>query len=184
MHQESTESHSGMAQTRIWCLGIEPRLVGGWAETHRGFPKWTMVKWGFSTGIYTDVVHSKNSEDRSAGTGTATKYNAIVTGQFCNCAKEALRITKPKMAYWRWYRKKNDSIVKRQFCNCTKEALCSTLVEATGTVRLFLSVRMERMSPDADKRRSLLACTVVLLLSTWKQNEQRSETAFWAWKNN
>ena len=35
---------------------------------------------------------------------------------------------------------------------------------------------MERMSRDADKRRSLFACAVALLLSTWKLNEQRSET--------
>ena len=37
---------------------------------------------------------------------------------------------------------------------------------------------MERMSRDADKRRSILASAVALLLSTEKQNEQRSETVF------
>ena len=37
---------------------------------------------------------------------------------------------------------------------------------------------MERMSRDADKRLPLLARGVALLLSTWKQNEQRSETVF------
>ena len=34
------------------------------------------------------------------------------------------------------------------------------------------------MSQDADKRRSWLECAVALLLLTWKQNEQRSETVF------
>ena len=37
---------------------------------------------------------------------------------------------------------------------------------------------MEPMSRDVDKRLSLLACVVALLLSTWKQNEHRSETVF------
>ena len=44
-----------------------------------------------------------------------------------------------------------------------------------GTV---IAIRMERISRDAGKRRSLFACAVALLLSTWKQNEQRSETVF------
>ena len=44
--------------------------------------------------------------------------------------------------------------------------------------RYVIANRMERMSRDADKRISLLARGVALLLSTWKQNEQRSETVF------
>ena len=44
--------------------------------------------------------------------------------------------------------------------------------------RYVIANRMERMSRDADKRLSLLARGVALLLSTWKQNEQRSETVF------
>ena len=39
--------------------------------------------------------------------------------------------------------KKYDSIVTRQFCNCTKGALRATLVDATGTGRLLLSVWSE-----------------------------------------
>ena len=62
--------------------------------------------------------------------------------------------------------KKYDGIVTRKFCNSTKGALRATLVDATGTVRLLPSVRMERMSRDADKRCSLLACAVALLMST------------------
>ena len=45
---------------------------------------------------FTDMVHSEIAQNRSAGAGTAKKYDAIVTRQFCECAKEALRITKPK----------------------------------------------------------------------------------------
>ena len=37
---------------------------------------------------------------------------------------------------------------------------------------------MERVSRDADKRRSVLTCAVARLLSTWKQSEQSSETVF------
>ena len=43
---------------------------------------------------------------------------------------------------------------------------------------MVIATRMERMSRDADKRRSILASAVALLLSTEKQNEQRSETVF------
>ena len=71
---------------------------------------------------------------------------------------------------------KFDSIVTRQSCNYTKEALRATLVDATA--RYGYSISIERMSRDVDKRPSLLACGVALLLSTWKQNEQRSETVF------
>ena len=66
IHQESMESHSGMAQTRIWCLSIEPRLMAGWVWTRRVFPKWTMVKWEFSIVINTDMVHSEIAQNRSA----------------------------------------------------------------------------------------------------------------------
>ena len=52
------------------------------------------------------MVHSEIAQNRSAGAGTAKKYDAIVTRQFCECAKEALRITKPKKEHWRWTRKK------------------------------------------------------------------------------
>ena len=38
---------------------------------------------------------------------------------------------------------KNDSIVPRQVCNCTNDALRATLVYATGTVRLLISVWIE-----------------------------------------
>ena len=92
------------------------------------------------------MVRSTVNQNRRIGAGTAKqKYNAIVTRQFCNCAKEALRSTKPKQAYWRWHRKNiYGIIVTRQFfCNCTKEALRATLVDATGTVRLLLSVWSE-----------------------------------------
>ena len=40
------------------------------------------------------------------------------------------------------------------------------------------ATHIERMSREAGKRRSFFACAVALLLSTWKQNEQRSETVF------
>ena len=43
---------------------------------------------------------------------------------------------------------------------------------------MVIATRMERMSRDADKRRSILASTVALLRSTEKKNEQRSETVF------
>ena len=43
---------------------------------------------------------------------------------------------------------------------------------------MVIATRMERMSRDADKRRSILASTVALLRSTGKKNEQRSETVF------
>ena len=43
---------------------------------------------------------------------------------------------------------------------------------------MVIATRMERMSRDADKRRSILASAVALLLSTEKQNEQRRETVF------
>ena len=39
--------------------------------------------------------------------------------------------------------KKYDGIVTRKFCNSTKGALRATLVDATGTVRLLLSVWSE-----------------------------------------
>ena len=88
------------------------------------------------------------------------------------------QITKPKRAYWRWHRKNiDDSIVTRQFCNCTKEALPATLVDATGTVWLSLSVRSECREMQISGAH-YLACAVALLLSTRKQNEQRSETVF------
>ena len=58
--------------------------------------------------------------------------------------------------------KQYDSIVTRQFCNCTKEALRATLVDATGTVRLSLSVWSEcremRMSGAHYLRVQLLCC--------------------------
>ena len=58
--------------------------------------------------------------------------------------------------------KKYDSIVTRQFCNCTKEALRATLVDATGTVRLLLSVWSEcremRISGPRYLRAELLCC--------------------------
>ena len=41
---------------------------------------------------------------------------------------------------------------------------------------MVIATRMERMSRDADKRRSILASTVALVRSTGKKNEQRSET--------
>ena len=110
------------------------------------------------------MVHSTITQNRRMGAGTAKQKNiAIIKRQFCNCAKEALRITKPKRAHWRWHRKKkNDSIVTRQFCNCTKEALRATLVDATGTVRLSLSVWSEcremRMSGAHYLRVQLLCC--------------------------
>ena len=56
------------------------------------------------------MVHSEIAQNRRIGAGTAKKNNAIVTRQFCNCAKEALR---------------------------------ATAVDATGTVRLLLSVWSE-----------------------------------------
>ena len=58
--------------------------------------------------------------------------------------------------------KKYDSIVTRQFCNCTKEAIRATLVDATGTVRLLLSVWSEccemRISGSRYLREQLLCC--------------------------
>ena len=49
---------------------------------------------------------------------------------------------------------------------------------------MVIATRMERMSRDADKRRSRLASAVALLLSTEKQDEQRSEPFVLACKNN
>ena len=43
---------------------------------------------------------------------------------------------------------------------------------------MVIAIRMERISRDADKLRSILGSAVVLLLSTEKQNEQRRETVF------
>ena len=39
------------------------------------------------------MVHREIAQNRSAGAGTAKQYNAIVTRQFSNCTKEALRAT-------------------------------------------------------------------------------------------
>ena len=59
-------------------------------------------------------------------------------------------------------REKYDSIVTRQFWNCTKEILRATLVDATGTVRLLLSVWSEcpemRISGSLYLRAELLCC--------------------------
>ena len=75
------------------------------------------------------MVHSEIAQNRSAGAGTAKKYNAIVTTQFCNYTKEALR---------------------------------ATAVDATGTVRLLLSVWSEcremRVSGAHYLRVQLLCC--------------------------
>ena len=76
------------------------------------------------------MVHSTITRNRRIGAGTAEqKYSAIVTRQFNNCAKEALR---------------------------------TTLVDATGTVRLLLSVWSEcremRISGAHDLRVQLLCC--------------------------
>ena len=49
---------------------------------------------------------------------------------------------------------------------------------------MVIAIRMERISRDADKLRSILASAVVLLLSTEKQDEQRSEPFVLACKNN
>ena len=110
------------------------------------------------------------------------KYNAIVTRQFCNCAKEALRTTKPKKEYWRWHRKKNMIQVASSrdvlsFLHLHDRGIPSDSCRCywRGTV---IAIRMERMSRDESKRLSSLACGVALLLSTWTQNEQRSETVF------
>ena len=110
------------------------------------------------------------------------KYNAIVTRQFCNCAKEALRTTKPKKEYWRWHRKKNMIQVASSrdvlsFLHLHDRGIPSDSCRCywRGTV---IAIHMERTSRDVDKRPSLFGCAVALLLSTWKQNEQHSETVF------
>ena len=95
----------------------------------------------FFVRVNTDMVHSEIPQNRSAGAGTGKKYNAIVTKQFYDCAKEALRSTKPKLVHKRWHRKnkiwshRNDVF----FFNGTKEAFRATLVDAAGTVELLLS---------------------------------------------
>ena len=58
--------------------------------------------------------------------------------------------------------KKYDGIVTRKFCNSTKGALRATLVDATGTVRLLLSVWSEcremRISGSRYLRAQLPCC--------------------------
>ena len=69
------------------------------------------------------MVHSEIAHNRSAGAGTAKKYNAVVTRKFCNCAKRHHQLRNPT-GHTGAGTAKNiyDRIVTRQFCNCTKEA--------------------------------------------------------------
>ena len=107
-----------------------------------------MVKLGVLIGISSEMVHSEIAQTRSAGAGTA-KYILLEV---------------------------YDSIVTRQFCKCAKEALRATSVHATGTVRLLLSVWSECRKMRVRSAQYLRV--KLLFLSTWKQNEQRSETVF------
>ena len=158
--------------------------MAGWVLTRRVFPKWTMVERGFSRGVHTDIVPKIGV----LALAPLKEDNVIVTRQFCNCAKEALRITKPQKEYWRWHRNFFfDGIITRLFFFFFLQLHERGITNDScwrywhGTV---IAIRMERMSRDADKRLSLLACAVTLLLSKWKQNEQRNETVFELGKNN
>ena len=121
------------------------------------------------------MVHSEIAQNRSAGAGTGKKYNAIVTKQFYDCAKEALRSTKPKLVHKRWHRKnkiwshRNDVF----FFNGTKEAFRATLVDAAGTVELLLSV----WSEGPEMRISCAHYLRVKLLSCCQRENKKSRVA-------
>ena len=109
------------------------------------------------------MVHSEIARNRGAGAGTAKKIQ-------CHRNETILQLRERGITNYETQKgtlalapqKKIDSIVTRQFCNCTKEALRATLVDATGTVRLSLSVWSEcremRISGAHYLRVQLLCC--------------------------
>ena len=119
-----------------------------------------MVRWGFSIGLNTCTVPIWY-------TAKLPKIGVLALAPWhrkeIQCHPKETFLQMPKIGVLALApQKKYDSIVTRQICNCTKEALPATLVDATGAVRLLLSIwsecRETRISGAHYLRVQLLCC--------------------------
>ena len=129
--------------------------------------------------LFKKSLHHRKSFEHKPCLISSQNYTCAAKNKHLGNSRCCFHLHRPHS--WRFVPKKYDKkykcIVTKHFCNCTEEALWATLVDATGTVWLLVPVWSE-WSEMRIRAFITIACAVALLLSTWRQNEQRNETVF------